>query len=73
MFLGRLSTEKTMNIMKIFALMLTYIIGLAQTHPVPLPQTFIQLIHFMRHHHTDQGNSLKHIDNKIDKQLSFHP
>ena len=39
-----------MNIVKTFVLMLTYIIGLAQTHPVPLPQTFSQLIGILRHH-----------------------
>ena len=55
-----------MNIVKIFVLMLAYIIGLAQTHPVPLPQTFSQLIDILRHH-TDQGNLLKHIDNKTVK------
>ena len=45
-----------MNIVKIFALMLAYIIVAAQTHP----QTFSQLIDILRHH-TDQGNLSKHI------------
>ena len=62
-FLGKLSTEKTMKIVKIFVLMVACIIGLAQTNPVPLPQTFSQLIDILRHH-TDQGNLSKHIDNK---------
>ena len=51
-----------MNIVKIFVLMLAYIIGMVQTHP----QTFSQLIDILRHH-TDQGNLLKHIDNKTVK------
>ena len=62
-FLGKLSTEKTMKIVKIFVLTVACIIGLAQTNPVPLPQTFSQLIDILRHH-TDQGNLSKHIDNK---------
>ena len=51
-----------MNIVKIFVLMLAYIIGVVQAHP----QTFSQLIDILRHH-TDQGNLLKHIDNKTVK------
>ena len=51
-----------MNTVKIFVLMLAYIIGVVQTHP----QTFSQLIDILRHH-TDQGNLLKHLDNKTVK------
>ena len=54
--------KKTMNTVKIFVLMLAYIIGVVQTHP----QTCSQLIDILRHH-TDQGNLLKHIDNKTVK------